>query len=175
MMEKSGQAITRQPVATNFETDMPESNYPTTKKQPPVQAGLKPRAEPPLAAPFINNVSEPAAKEHFEFGDLQYTQQLEEKAQEALLVLSLDKQLLVDLRRFYTDLAKSKHMPEELKTEALIDFDEEVSELERAFKAMISRFIALLRLIQDRKQLVTSDKVWVLQMLIELDVWYPRV
>jgi hypothetical protein len=94
------------------------------------------------------------ARDQFSFRDLQTTQRLEEKVQEALIVLSLDAKVLAELRRYYNGLLASPFCPDALEIDVVSNFDEEISNIESVLAMLISRFEALLRLIQNRKSLV---------------------
>jgi hypothetical protein len=92
------------------------------------------------------------------FGDLQFSQQLIEKIQEALLVVSLNRKVIVEIRQYYNAFLNSEYFPESLNIAAISDFCDDINSVETDLSLLISRFEALLSLTQERKQVVSRTK-----------------
>jgi len=112
------------------------------------------RNQPGELPPSFQSKDDPSPGDQFSFGDLQYTQQLEEKAQEAHLVISLNQTVLKEIRQYFLDVLESEHVPTELRTAAITDFSDDIRSFETDLSLIMSRFEALLQLIGHRKQLV---------------------
>jgi hypothetical protein len=114
----------------------------------------QPRMQPTQLPPNFQSNDSPAPGDQFSFGDLQYIQQLEERAQEASLVISLNQKVLTEIRQYYIDVLNSDNVPQEFQNESIREFSDDVRSLETDLSLIISRFEALLQLIEQRKQLV---------------------
>jgi hypothetical protein len=91
------------------------------------------------------------------FSDLQRILYLEEKAQEALLVLKMNKTVLGELREHYSYVASHANFPDELVADCHIDiarFERSVLGVEKDLWLLQSRTETLLTLLANRKGLV---------------------
>lgn len=121
------------------------------------------RAEPvgPPAPPQRppEPIDEKGEDEHegFSFGDLQRTQFIEEKANETLLVLKTNINVLAELKDYYNSVMQSEDCPQEMREQCkagFIRFDSRVGSVQHDLRMQQSRLEALLRLLADRKTLV---------------------
>ena len=92
----------------------------------------------------------------FSFSDLQRIHYIEEKANEAILILRANTKVLVELKQHYRVLADSPVWPEELSQcdRDIVRFEKRMHNIENEFEMQQSRVEILLRLIADRKELV---------------------
>jgi hypothetical protein len=104
--------------------------------------------------PGMRRSRKESSRDQFSFGDLQSTQRLEEKVQEALIVISLDAKVLTEMRYYYTGLLKSRFCQDVVQPDAISNFGEEILSIESSLAMLTTRFEALLKLIQNRKSLV---------------------
>jgi hypothetical protein len=91
------------------------------------------------------------------FSDLQRILYLEEKAQEALLVLKMNKTVLGELREHYSYVASHASFPDEMRADCHADlarFERRVLGVEKDLWLLQSRTETLLTLLANRKGLV---------------------
>lgn len=96
-------------------------------------------------------------KRDFSFGKLRKVHEVAEKANEAVLVLNQNINILSQLRQYYRSLSKRKDFPKDLANsceDTIDDFELRVGGLEHDMQMQISRLETLLRLLEDRKTLV---------------------
>ena len=105
--------------------------------------------------PHLQTKGEEPPNDQLLFGDLQYTQQLIEKIQEALLVVSLDCTVIIEIQRYYIDALNSGQIFKDLNSVATSDFSDDLEGIKSDLTLLISRFEALLSLANDRKQMVS--------------------
>ena len=95
----------------------------------------------------------------FTFKNLQAIQHIEEKAQEAMLVLKLNTEVLEQLRLHYDEIAEHAEFPQELKDGCkanLHRFNKGIVEVEKDMHMLQSRTETLLHLLANRKNLVST-------------------
>ncbi|KAH7356218.1 hypothetical protein BKA66DRAFT_250388 [Pyrenochaeta sp. MPI-SDFR-AT-0127] len=98
-------------------------------------------------------------KESHSFNDLQKIQFIQEKAEEALLVLKSNAEVLGELRQHYIYASGHAEYPEELKTECQADlsrFERCISGVEKDLRMLQARTETLLSLLANRKSLLYS-------------------
>jgi hypothetical protein len=96
--------------------------------------------------------------QYYEFSKLHQIPYLEEKAQEAILVLKMNTTVLGELKEHYSYVVGHTNFPVELKTECQDDLDHFhrcVSGVEKDLWLLQSRTEALLSLLTNRKGLVS--------------------
>ena len=118
-----------------------------------------PPGPPPLIAtatksdtfdPFHND-------SEFSFEDLRRIEYIEEHANEALLVITLNSKVLAGLAQHYASVIDSVHCPSEIKNDCVVDsrrFGSRISDIAAELQTQKSRVETLLRLLADRKALV---------------------
>jgi hypothetical protein len=95
----------------------------------------------------------------FTFRNLQDIQDIEEKAQEAMLVLKLNTEVLEQLRMHYDDLTKHEEFPQEVRDDckaSLHHFCKGVVRVEKDLRMLQARSETLLHIVANRKTLVSS-------------------
>ena len=95
----------------------------------------------------------------YSFDDWQRTQFIGDKANDVLLVLKTNMQVLADLRQYYQETANCEDWPQELKLKCKGDisrFTKSIAEVEKDHQMQQQRVETLLSLIADRKSLVHS-------------------
>ena len=103
--------------------------------------------------------SEKNSKHEYSFSDLQNLQSIEEKADEAILVLHTNINVLTELKQHYSLLTDSEEWPEELRSSCKADiarFDRRVTKVENDLGMQKLRAETLVRLLANRKSLVKS-------------------
>ncbi|KAI4696899.1 uncharacterized protein J4E84_000022 [Alternaria hordeiaustralica] len=95
----------------------------------------------------------------FTFKNLQAIQHIEEKAQEAMLVLKLNTEVLEQLRLHYDEVAEHAEFPQELKDGCkanLHRFNKGIIGVEKDMHMLQSRTETLLHLLANRKNLMSG-------------------
>jgi hypothetical protein len=98
----------------------------------------------------------------FSFNRLQGIQHLEEKANESLLVIRMNVNILQELSEYYTDLGHREIWPANFRDETmevLCQFQSLVSSAISDFKINQSRLETLIRMLGNRKNLVSEETV----------------
>jgi hypothetical protein len=116
------------------------------------------RMTPDVLPPTHSNKAISEAERSFTFSDLQRIQYIEEKAQEALLVLNSNTEVLEELRQYYEDVVKNGDFPGDLKIECqdeLTRFDRCVLVVKKDLQMLQARTQNLLQLLANRKNLVS--------------------
>jgi hypothetical protein len=92
------------------------------------------------------------------FEDFQTVQFSEDQANEALLILRANSKVLMDLRQEYTSLLKNKSCPASILCYAtdVERFDQHLANVEKDLLMQQNRLEALLRVLADRKNLVSA-------------------
>ena len=93
----------------------------------------------------------------FSFSDFQRIQFIQEKVNDALLVIKLNIDVLTELRQHYLSICESDGWPCELKLKCerdMLRFEKRVVAVENDLRMQQSRSETLLRLLADRKSLV---------------------
>ena len=152
--EKRGKfwpSASRGPAIPPLETGKPA--LPTSRPLPPVTP-TSPISRPVPAKPFEKN-----SEHEYSFSDLQKLQFIEEKADEAILVLHTNINVLTELKQHYNVLKDSDEWPEELRSSCKADiarFDRRVTNVENDLGKQKLRAETLVRLLANRKSLVKS-------------------
>ena len=97
-------------------------------------------------------------KPEFTFTDLQKTQNVEEKANAAALILKNNISVFADLEKYYRTLSTSQGWPTDLTThcgEDMLKFEQDLSSIRNDMQLQLSRVETLLHLIAGRKSLVS--------------------
>lgn len=115
--------------------------------------GPGPGPQPPQ--PTFEN----SEKQDFSFAKLQKIQHIEEKAHGALLILKLNISIIRQLKQYYDTTIKSKYFPQEvvqLCQDDLEQFGLRINEVLNDLQMQTLRLETLLRLLRDRKTLVSQ-------------------
>ncbi|KAH8590628.1 hypothetical protein B0O99DRAFT_579875 [Bisporella sp. PMI_857] len=133
-------------------------------KQPPSYPYLQriPSPEAGAASSFSESQDSLNTDEDFSFGDLQNVQSLEEKANETILVLDTNISTLSQAKLYYREVVISAEFPRDLQTacvRGLAKFERKIGSIIVDLKLQQARTKMLLRLLTDRKNLVSSDPV----------------
>ena len=95
--------------------------------------------------------------QEFSFSKLRKVHHIAEKANEAVLVLKQNIVVLAQLRQYYMSITKRRDFPKKLRDkckDAIDDFELRIEGLENDMQTQILRLETLLRLLEDRKNLV---------------------
>lgn len=97
----------------------------------------------------------------FKFGDLQRVQHIEEKVNEAVLVLKSNVKTIARIKAYFLDLRSSKDVPRQIiepetVKDDLMDFEDQLTSLETDLAMHQTRAESLLTLVAHRKTLVSS-------------------
>ena len=118
---------------------------------------LSPQASPTSPGGIQDHVE--SSPSEYSFDDWQKAQFIEEKANDVLLVLKTNMQVLADLRQYYHETASCEDWPRELKLRCSSDisrFEKCIADVEKKHQMQQQRVELLLRSMADRKSLVTS-------------------
>jgi hypothetical protein len=121
------------------------------------------RLQPPELPPTFSEDGYEKPQESFTFSDLQRLQYIEDRAQEALLVLRLNTEVLGELRQHYQYAAGHAEFPAELHSQCDTDlarFEKCVLSVEKDLRMLQSRTDTLLCLLANRKNLVSSFRAF---------------
>jgi hypothetical protein len=121
---------------------------------------------PPELPSTVSEGGDERSDGDFTFGDLQQIVFVEEKAQEASLVLGHNVKVLEELRQHYQDATNHKEFPIEIKNDIQDDlarFDKYISGVKKDLHMMQSRTENLMRLLTDRKNLVSNSRIRMFQ------------
>lgn len=144
---------------------------------------IEKKSTPTTAIPMISNTpkeKDPVVleSEDFSFSDLQEIQYVEEKANETVLVLKMNSEIVSDLRKFYSDLIDSDDCKRTMRERCKAN----VANLEQYVRGILSdlkmqqdRLEMLQKILSERKQLVRCnfDDTW--HPLNLADVRHTRV
>ncbi|KAL8791330.1 MAG: hypothetical protein Q9195_005949 [Heterodermia aff. obscurata] len=117
---------------------------------------------PPPSLPTISNnthLDPLLLDKEFSFEDLRRIERIEEQANEALLVMTLNSSVLSSLSHHYSFVTGSADCPQVLKTACLVDlrrFKDRLSDISAETQTQKARMETLLRLLADRKALVMA-------------------
>ncbi|KAF2735006.1 hypothetical protein EJ04DRAFT_576404 [Polyplosphaeria fusca] len=117
------------------------------------------KKEPPELPPGLPQDCLPEGRETLRFGDLQRIQFLEEKAQETVLVLGLNVEVLKELSQHYQYLKFYPAFPADILSGCEADlarFDRRVSNIVKDLQMLQTRTETLLRLLANRKGLLNN-------------------
>ena len=143
-----------------------QSAIPLTQINPNASnAGQPGPPGPPGPPPTLSTVSKPVSFDPFQydsefsFEDLRRIEYIEEHANEALLVITLNNKVLTALAQHYSHVIESAHCPHDLKIDSMLDckrFIDRISDISGEMQAQKARVETLLRLLADRKALVIA-------------------
>ncbi|KNG49609.1 mitosis inhibitor protein kinase swe1 [Stemphylium lycopersici] len=114
-----------------------------------------PEEVPPVFVDDERNTSQ----EPHSFRDLQQIQYIEEKAQESLLVLNQNTEVLEELKQYYADMVQHPSFPSDLRTECsseLVRFNRAIEGVEKDLRMLRSRTETLVHLLGNRKDLLSG-------------------
>jgi hypothetical protein len=117
------------------------------------------RLSPPELPPSFSTSDLDKTPDIFTFRNLQDIQHIEEKAQEAMLVLKLNTDVLEQLRLQYDELTKHGEFPQEIRDDcraSLHHFSKAVTGVKKDLRMLQSRTETLLHLLANRKSLVSN-------------------
>jgi Mg2+ and Co2+ transporter CorA len=117
------------------------------------------RLSPPELPPSVSASDLDKTPDIFTFRNLQDIQHIEEKAQEAMLVLKLNTDVLEQLRLQYDELTKHGEFPQEIRDDcraSLHHFSKAVTGVKKDLRMLQSRTETLLHLLANRKSLVSN-------------------
>ena len=145
-------------------TTRQQSGIPLTKiiqsqpKQDP-RGPPGPPGPPPSTSsiPKVANFDPSLPDQEFSFEDLRKIERIEEHANEALLVMTLNSSVLSALSQHYSFVTESTDSPQLLKTACMIDlrrFRDRLFDISTEIQTQKARMETLLRLLADRKALV---------------------
>jgi hypothetical protein len=137
---------------------------------PPIQGPPGLPGPPPLLSTLVrpSNSDPSQASNEFSFEDLQRIEYIEEHANEALLVITLNSSILSALAQHYTSIMESTACPCDLKTKCEMDFIrfvDRISDISAELQTQKERVQTLLRLLADRKALVPTYSLIARQVL----------
>jgi hypothetical protein len=115
---------------------------------------------PRPASPWAESQESLSSDENFSFGDLQQVQSLEEKANETILVLASNVDTLSKVKDYFRETFACEEFPLILKsacTRDLAKFEKTVGSIISDLQMQESRTKMLLRLLTDRKSLVSPE------------------
>lgn len=140
---------------------------------PPPQSPLGPPGPPPLLSvlPQEKNIGSSRTRSEFSFEDLQRIEQLEEHANEALLVLKLNSSVLSAIGQHYDSIMTSTSCPQYWKTKSVTDFRRfanRISDISAENQTQKARLETLLRLLKARKALVCINLSAVINWLMQI-------
>lgn len=116
-----------------------------------------PPGPPPSMLPPTTNNDPFQPDSEFSFEDLQRIEYIEEHANQALLVITLNSSILLALSQHYESVVESKSLPYDIKTKCAIDFRhfvDRISDISAETQRQKARVETLLCLLGDRKALV---------------------
>ena len=126
---------------------------------PPPPSG-RPQVPVPSLSPEV-----PMDPGKFTFSDMQRVQFLEDKANEVLLILESNMHVLTELEMHYTIVRASEYWPEEFIQEGSAEitrFHNRIASIINDLRMQSSRTKTLLRLLADRKSLVSIPATFIL-------------
>lgn len=136
-----------------------DSTSASEKTQSTRTAQYERREPPPNEPPQLRQNGDNDSQEKFRFSDLQSMQYIEEKVQEALLVLRLNAEVLQDLREHYKYVVTHSECPSEIAigcATEIMRFEKSVRNVEKDLRLQQSRTETLLHLLTERKTFVSS-------------------
>lgn len=149
------------PKKTSTSKSLAEKRQPTaplTKASSAPQTQGPPGPPPPLSTlPRPKNLDPFQPESEFSFEDLQRIEYIEEHANQALLVITLNSSILSALAQHYTSVVQSTSCPDDLKSKCVIEFRrfvDRISDISAENQTQKARVKTLLRLLADRKALV---------------------
>lgn len=116
--------------------------------------------EPPERPPEPIEEKRENSHEGFSFSDLQRIQFMEEQANETLLVLKTNWNVMAELREYYTSVSHSDGCAQDIKQhckDSFTRFESRIASLHADLRMEQSRVETLLRLLADRKTLVQGS------------------
>ena len=134
------------------------------------------RLPPPQLPPSTSQDDLDRIPGSFTFQTLQDIQHIEEKAQEALLHMKLNMEVLAQLRQHYQYVTNHAKFPQEMArhcNESLFNFNRGVLGVEKDLRMLQSQMETLLLLLTNRKTLVSTlslSRSWCISTLYTLDV-----
>lgn len=116
--------------------------------------------EPPQS-PYATDPFREGRSQGFSFTDLQRIQNIEDKANAAMLILKNNVSVFADLQKFYNNVAMFQSWSNELVSQKQADmlrFEQEISSIVNDMRLQLSRIGTLLQFIANRKSLVSDTR-----------------
>jgi hypothetical protein len=135
---------------------------PSYSSQPKKLAPLSP---PAITSSFGESQESLNSGDDFSFSDLQRVQDLEEKTNGTLLVLESNINILSEVKQYYESIIGSEDFPKTIKLACARDitkFTRTTDGIINDLRMQSSRTKMLLRLLTDRKSLVSSESLYLL-------------
>ena len=147
---------------TRKKTTVDEQEQPSRSTSTPSKTSTSvstpgPQASPTSPCGISDHVE--SSRSEYSFDDWQKAQFIEEKANDVLLVLKTNMQVLADLRQYYQETAYCEDCPRELKLKCSNDisrFEKRIAGIEKKHQMQQQRVELLLRSMANRKSLVHS-------------------
>ena len=139
------------------EQEQPSRSTSTPSKTSTSVSTPGPQASPTSPSGISDHVE--SSHSEYSFDDWQKAQFIEEKANDVLLVLKTNMQVLADLRQYYQETAYCEDWPRELKLKCSNDisrFEKRIAGIEKKHQMQQQRVELLLRSMANRKSLVHS-------------------
>lgn len=117
------------------------------------------RMQPPELPPGRPGMEAGDVNQDFSFKDLQRIQHIEEKANEAMLVLKINREVIEELITHYSTTLDSEYCPKPLSDNCKLNFaafSKRIRSLQNDLRVQQSKIESLLRLLADRKNLVSG-------------------
>jgi hypothetical protein len=127
-----------------------------------------PLSKPPSNSPEVPNEE---VQPEFSFSDLQKINFIEEKANETLLVLKTNINVLTELREHYRFIVDSEYFPQELNSKCkgdVLRFDKRIAVVANDHRMYQSRVETLVRLLDARKNLASLSSSYLTQQYADL-------
>jgi hypothetical protein len=139
-----------------------KTSIPPSPRQPPsLTSGPEPPRAPSRSNTIYSQLGDMPTPTKFSFGDLQRVQLYEDKANEVHLILDSNIKVLSELKDHYQHVAQSEHCPEALIQDCKPDlerFEKRIISVINDLEMQQSRATTLLRLLADRKTLVSRHR-----------------
>lgn len=145
------------PRPSRFSWKSTHRQHSTLSPLPAVRSVSSGPPEPPERPPEVASKREEDGRGGFSFEDLQRIQFIEEQANETLLVLKTNMNVLTELTEHYSSVMQSEGCPQEIKQHCrglFAHFESRVVSTQHDLRMQQSRVETLLRILADRKTLV---------------------
>jgi hypothetical protein len=132
----------------------------------PPQPRQIPQPQPPLPSSLPKALSD---QDEFSFSDLQHVQYIEDKANELLLILDANTHVLTELSKYYQSIVSPGNLPDELLSTskpANARFERRIASVCNDLQMQHSRAKTLLKLLADRKSLVSPPYTFAMLQLL---------
>lgn len=143
-----------------------QAPFPQPASPPPPPPGQQP-PPPPLVIPpgkpgAVQSPKQEKEEEDFTFRNLERVQYFEERANEIFPVLEANINILTEMREHYQSILTSRDCPDKIRTESnaeFAQFEKRITTIITNLQRQSSRTKMLLKLLSDRKGLVSPAKI----------------